>query len=232
MSLLGGILGSVVGGLFGNKQADRAAQAQTQASQAAIAEQRRQFDITQQNQAPWLAAGQNALATLQDPNAFQSSPGYNFLRQQGMQGIERSAAARGGAASGNALKALAQFQTGLAQQDYGNWWNRQANLAGVGQTAATNLGQFGASMAGNVGNALINAGEARASGIVGGANALSQGLAGAVDQWNYFRNGPGALTGVQSTAQRYGDGMGDGLGYYVPVSRRYPNGGIGGGIQR
>lgn len=230
MSLLGGILGSVVGGLFGNKQADRAADAQVRASEAAIAEQRRQFDITQANQAPWLDAGRNALATLQDPNAFQKSPGYNFLQQQGMQGIERSAAARGGAASGNALKALAQFNTGLAQQDYGNWWNRQAGLAGVGQSAANNIGAFGAQAAGNIGNALMDAGQARASGIVGGANALSQGLSGAIDQWNYFRNGPGALTGVQSTAQRYGNGVGDGLGYVYANSRYRPNGGIGGGL--
>lgn len=203
MSLLGGILGSVVGGLFGAKQADRAADAQVQASQAAVGEQRRQFDLTRQDAQPWMQAGQNALANLQDPNAFQQSPGFNFLRQQGMQGIERSAAARGGATGGNALKALAEFQTGLAQQDYGNWWNRQSNLAGVGQNATQSVGAFGAQTAGNIGNALMNGGEARASGIVGGANALSQWLSGAVDQWNYFRQQPN-----------------DGLNYYTPVNGR------------
>jgi hypothetical protein len=187
MSLLGGVFGSLVGGIFGKKQADRAADAQVQASQAAIAEQRRQFDTSRADAQPWMQAGQNALANLQNPDAFQQSPGYNFLREQGMQGIERSAAARGGAASGNALKALAQFQTGLAQQDFGNWWNRQAGLAGVGQNAQQGMAQLGAGMAGNVGNALINSGEARASGITAGANSLSQGIAGAFDAYNYFR---------------------------------------------
>ncbi len=204
MSLLGGILGSVVGGLFGAKQADRAGDAQVRASQLAVDEQRRQYDTSRADAQPWMQAGQNALAQLQDPQAsFQQSPGFNFMRQQGMQGIERSAAARGGAASGNALKALAQFNTGLAQQDYGNWWNRTSTLAGAGQAAQQNTAQLGAQSAGNIGNALINGGEARASGIVGGANALSQGLSGAVDQWNYFRQQPN-----------------DGLNYYTPVNGR------------
>lgn len=199
MSLLGGVIGSLVGGIFGKKQADRAADASAQGAQQAIAEQRRQYDLTRQDQQPWMQAGQNALAQLQDPNAFQQSPGFNFLQQQGMQGIERSAAARGGAASGNALKALAQFNTGLAQQDYGNWWNRQAGLAGVGQQATNMVGNFGAQTAGNVGNALIGAGDARASGIVAGANSLSQGVAGAFDAYNYFGKPKGGMGGVFSS---------------------------------
>lgn len=180
---------SVVSGLLGSSASKRAARAQEQATQASIAEQRRQFDITQQNMQPWLETGRNALATLQDPNAFQQSPGYNFLQQQGMQGIERSAAARGGAASGNALKALAQFNTGLAQQDYGNWWNRQAGLAGVGQAAATNLGNFGAQTANNVSNSLMAGGDARASGIIGQANSLSGALNSGLNNYLLYQGG-------------------------------------------
>lgn len=188
MSLLGGVIGSLVGGIFGKKQADRAADASVQGAQMAVAEQRRQYDLTRQDQQPWMQAGQNALAQLQDPQtSFQQSPGFNWLQQQGMRGIERSAAARGGGTSGNALKALAEFNTGLAQQDFGNWWNRTAGVAGVGQQATNMVGGFGQQTAGNVGNALIGAGDARASGIVGGANALSQGVAGAFDAYNYFR---------------------------------------------
>lgn len=202
MSLLGGVLGPLVGGIFGSKQADRAADASVRGAQLAVDEQRRQFDLSRQDAQPWMQAGQNALAQLQDPNAFQRSPGFNFLQQQGMQGIERSAAARGGAASGNALKALAQFNTGLAQQDYGNWWNRQAGLANVGQASQQQTAALGAQTAGNIGNALIGAGDARASGIVAGANSLSQGIAGAFDAYNYFgmprkrqQNSPGGPLG-------------------------------------
>jgi hypothetical protein len=180
---------SVVSGLLGSSSSRSAARAQQQSADAATAEQRRHFDITQQNQAPWLEAGRNALGRLQDPNAFQADPGYQFARQQGMQGIERSAAARGGAASGNALKALAQFQTGLADQTYGNWWNRQAGLAGVGQQSANMLGQFGQQSANNIGQLQMAGGEARASGILGQANSLSNSLNSGLNNYLLYRGG-------------------------------------------
>lgn len=180
---------SVVSGLLGSSSSKRAAQAQQQSDAAAIAEQRRQFDLTRQDQQPWMQAGQNALAQLQDPNAFQQSPGFNFMRQQGMQGIERSAAARGGAASGNALKALAQFNTGLAQQDYGNWWNRQAGVAGIGQQATNALGQFGQNSANNISSLMQNSGEARASGIMGQANSLGGALNSGLNNYLLYKGG-------------------------------------------
>jgi hypothetical protein len=50
--------------LIGSSASKSAAQSQQQAADAATAEQRRQFDITQANYAPWLAAGQGGLAAL------------------------------------------------------------------------------------------------------------------------------------------------------------------------
>lgn len=260
MSLLGGILGSVVGGLFGDKQADRAADAQVRASQMAVDEQRRQYDQTRTDYAPYREVGTGALNQLAaqfgvpgstpqqaaapsytfdpntgqfsmqgggqsqpapaaaQPNAFFQSPGYEFRRNEGMRGLEQTAAARGGAFSGNALRGLSNFNSGLASQEYGNYINGLQSLAGVGQSSTNATAGFGAQAAGNIGNALISSGEARASGIVGGANALSQGLSGAIDQWNYFRNGPGALDYFTPSASRQSDG----LGYVYPTARRYP----------
>lgn len=196
--LLGGPAGAVIGtlgsALIGSSGAKSAANTQAQSAAAAVDEQRRQFDLTRQDMQPWMQAGQNALMKLQDPAAnFQADPGYAFLRSEGLRGLERSAAARGGAFSGNALKALTQFNSGLADQSYGNWWNRQAGLAGVGQTAATNLGQLGANSASNIGNALMAGGDARASGIAGTANALSGGLSGLVNYFQYNRRQPNGL---------------------------------------
>ncbi len=176
--------------------ADKAASAQKKASKSAIAEQQRQYDLTRADQAPWLAAGKNALAKLSDPlKNFQASPDYNFVRGEGQRGIGNSFAAEGGAFSGNALRALTQYNQNLAQGQFGNWWNQQAGLAGVGQTAATNLGQFGANAANNTSNALMNAGDARASGIIGSTNALTGALSNGVNQWLYFRKPPGVSGG-------------------------------------
>lgn len=80
--------GSILGSIISNRSAHRAADAQTQASQAAIAEQQRQYNQTRQDQMPWLTAGQNALAGQQavlhgDYSGFQNSPDYACALQQG-----------------------------------------------------------------------------------------------------------------------------------------------------
>jgi hypothetical protein len=167
-AVIGGVISAGASIIGGNK----AAKAQKQASDAAVAEQRRQFDLTRADQAPWLEAGRNALIRLQDPAAFTADPGYQFTRSEGLRGIDQSAAARGGALSGNALKALNEYNANLADQTYGNWWNRQAGLAGVGQSAAQNLGALGQQSAANIGNALMAGGNARASGYANAANAI------------------------------------------------------------
>jgi hypothetical protein len=194
MGFIGQAISAKVSGA--DKAPKQAAQIQAQAADRAIAEDRRQFDVTRADQQPWLQAGQAALGRLQDPNAFQADPGYQFQRNEGMRGIERSFAARGGAASGNALKALAEFNSGLAAQSYGNWWNRQAGLAGVGQSSAQNLGALGSQYAGRIGNNLQNAGDARASGIVNQAANRQQTI----------------QNGMQNANQWFGYGMSGGWG--------------------
>lgn len=67
MGLLGSVIGSVtsiIGGNAQKKAASKAAQAQLQAAEKAISEQRRQFDITQDNFAPYLGAGTSALGQI------------------------------------------------------------------------------------------------------------------------------------------------------------------------
>jgi hypothetical protein len=145
---------------------------------------------------PWRKAGEQALNKL-TPLAmeytpfgiqqFQSDPGYGFRMSEGMKALERSAAARGGLLSGATLKGIQRFGQDLGSQEYMNAFNRYQteraarlqplqSLAGVGQTTAQQLGQAGQQMASNVGEALTSGAAARASGYVGGANALTQGL--------------------------------------------------------
>jgi hypothetical protein len=149
------------------------------------------------------APATNAQGIVVDPNSpdfgkyardfgmqdFQQDPGYAFRLSEGQKAIERSAAARGGLQSGSALKAAARFGQDLGSQEYQNAFNRyqvnRANqlnplqsLMGAGQSAANTLtsaaGQQGQNQASNI----YNAGQARASGYVGSANALSGALQG------------------------------------------------------
>jgi hypothetical protein len=194
-----GLASTIIGGAFQRDATRDATRAQQQSTDAAIAEDRRQFDLTRADMAPWLQAGQSALNRLQDPGAnFQTDPGYNFLRREGMRDIGNSFAARGGAASGNALRALAEFQTGIANQSFGDWWNRQAGMAGIGQTTASNLGTLGAQSAGNIGALLTNQGNNRASGILGQQAAFNQ-------LWQNSRQNTGNILGMF-----FGGGFGGG----------------------
>lgn len=199
------VAGSVIAGAVSAKGAKDAAKTQAgaaqQASDQAVAEQRRQYDLTRQDQAPWMEAGRNALATLQNPLAnFQASPDFAFRQQQGMQGIERSAAARGGAFSGNALKALNEYNSNLASGEFGNWWGRQSQLAGFGQDATNAVGQFGARTSDNISDSYQRAGQtigdANAMGKIGASNALAgsvTGISNGIGTWLAMRQKPQQL---------------------------------------
>lgn len=127
---------------------------------------------------------------------FQADPGYQWRLQQGQQALERSAAARGGLLSGRAAKDMTNYAQGAASQEYGNAFNRfQTNrsnklnplqsLAGQAQTATNQIASDAGAYGTNAGNMMMQAGNARASGYVGGANALNQGISGGI---NAFQN--------------------------------------------
>jgi hypothetical protein len=191
------IAAAVVGSsLIGSSASKKAASTQADAANRAADLQMQQFERQVELQEPWRQAGITALnkltplATEYTPfgmEQFQQDPGYAFRMQEGMKALERSAAARGGLLSGGMLRGAQRYGQDLASQEYMNAFNRyQAernarlnplqSLAGVGQTATNQLGQAGQAMASNVGQAMGAAAQARASGYVGGANALAQGL--------------------------------------------------------
>ena len=196
------VLGAAVSSSAANKQANAASQA-TQVQQNALDQQ------VALNK-PFYDTGVNALNKLstQDPytyDAFNYSadPGYAFRFNEGMKGLNASAAARGGLISGNALRAATDYGQQSGSQEYQNAYNRyltgnqqklqayntntaiQQNLASMGQGSANNqaaaAGAFGNSAAGNI----IGAGNAGAAGMVGGANAITSGVGTGL---NYYQN--------------------------------------------
>jgi hypothetical protein len=155
-------------------------------------------------QEPFRQAGVNALPELVEASRytpfgmeqFQEDPGYAFRMKEGLRALENTAAARGGLMSGNQMRGITRFGQELGSQEYGNAFNRyQAeraarlnplqSLTGMGQTTAANIagqaGQFGQAMGANI----IGAGNARASGYIGGANALSNAVSQGL---NYYQN--------------------------------------------
>lgn len=191
--------------------AEQASSASERQAQQIREDQLKQYEQVRADQQPYRDVAYPSLANLSkgvQPGGqyaqtfglsdFQADPGYQFRVQQGEQGIGRAASARGGQYSGATLKALARFNQDIGSQEYGNAYsrfntdrttqfNRNATLAGIGQTANTAVGnagnaaygtiaQAGQNTANQVGANLQNAGEARASGYVGQANAIGSGI--------------------------------------------------------
>lgn len=181
---------SVVKGVVDNNAAKKAGNAQQKGYDAATAEQGRQYDQSREDMQPWMQAGESALGRLNqastgDFSSFTRSPGYQWGVDQQMQGLERGAAARGGLYSGGADADRMKFAQGLASQEYGNWWNQQAGLAGVGQSTANGLANLGQNYATNVGNNAINAGNSRASAYQQQGQAWGNALSGVVGGVGY-----------------------------------------------
>jgi hypothetical protein len=166
--------------------------------------------------------GAPAVAQQQGPTgmaAFQASPDYQFRLNEGQRDMGNSFAARGGAASGNALRALTTFNQGMASGEFGNWFNRRMDLVDGGSRSAAATQNAGNQYAQGAGNAIQAQGDARASGIMGGVNAVNGAIGNGLNAWawnQYGRQSPGGYSGGSGTTPNGGYG-----GYGI--------GGIGGG---
>lgn len=126
---------------------------------------------------------------------YQEDPGYKFRLSEGMKGLDRSAAARGGLQSGAALKAAANYSEDAASQEYGNAYNRYntnrgnqfnrlATLAGVGQTANAANTASGVNYANTTGNILTNNGDSQGNAIMSAGNARGSAYTGIAKTFN------------------------------------------------
>jgi hypothetical protein len=194
----GSIIGAGANLISGNK----AAKAQQKAADQQIAYQRERDAQDRADLAPWRQVGQGALAMLAREygiqqggegnsagSAFVASPGYQFRMGEGLKAIDRQNAARGLLTSGAADKARMRYAEGLGAEEYNNWWNRGAGLAGVGQ-AATNTGiAAGQASTNNIMNAYQNAGNARASSYANTGSAINSGINNVLGAYLFNRGG-------------------------------------------
>lgn len=178
------ILGSsLVGGFLQNRSASRQARAGESAADAGIAEQRAARLAFEERTQPFLDIGLNAGGLLTDflnnPMAGldEINPIISFLREQGFEGIEESAAARGRLGAGDTLKDLVRFDVGLTStvvpQLQQQRFNQLFNVTGLGANAAVGQGNAALSTASNISNLFSNRGQATQQGIQGQTNALT-----------------------------------------------------------
>lgn len=223
-SIIGGVVsgvGSVVAGGEQARAAKSAAQLQAEEQDKALAFQRDVWNTQQKEEAPYLAAGGGAISTLsrllstpgeglltpwtgefKAPTAAEAeaTPGFQFQLNEGIKGLDLSAAARGNLLTGGTLKGIEQFGQGLASTNYqnvfenamrqyqsafqtfetnqANSYSRLAGLAQGGQQAVQALGGEGSRAASNISNTYLTGGAQIGQDIMGAGAATASGYAG------------------------------------------------------
>ena len=147
-------VGSAIQGVSSYYGQKAAAKEQSKAINKATRAKERMFNQGLGYNKPYMAAGTRALSQIengdftapqfqynrmsrlpsvgynQEQFNFQEDPGYNFRLNQGMNGIENSAAARGSQLSGATLKELQRYGQNFASKEYNNAYGRYAKDRG------------------------------------------------------------------------------------------------------
>lgn len=83
--------------------------------------------------------GPDGQVTPFDPNIITSRPSYQFVMDEGLRGVDRSASARSGSLSGRAVKESERYAAGLASREFDNEFARLNNLSRTGLDAGRGI---------------------------------------------------------------------------------------------
>lgn len=196
------IIGSGVVGAIGTAYAaNKASSAQQQAATQAANTQLQMYNTTRGDLAPYRNIGNQAsdyvsknlnsliapvnvdTSILNDPNSTIGKA-YNFINDQGQRAVTNSAAARGLASSGAALKGASTFATNTADTFYNdlfnmgvtnqtNAFNRLQGLINTGENASAQTGLMGTETGRGVAASQTAGGNAAAAGYNATGSALT-----------------------------------------------------------
>lgn len=226
-----GAAGSIAGGVLNSNATQSAANTEAGAANQAAQVQQNIYNQTSSNLAPYLNTGTQALSQLsnllgigggtsgaggQGPNdsalysALQNYPGYQFSLQQGLQANAQSEASRGLLNSGANIKNATAYGQGLAQSTLGSYLSQLQSVGQLGESAGSITGNAGTAAGGQIGNSLIQGGNAAGSGQLASSLALTGGFNNALNSSLLgYQLSQGAGSGVtslpgQSTGSLYG----------------------------
>lgn len=215
---------TIIGGAMSGDAAGDAASAQSDASAASIAEQRRQFNEIQKMLAPFVQTGtssisdlapyiqgalpaysnMNALSGLRGDAAQQGivdsisgSPLFKETFKQGEDAILQNASATGGLRGGNVQGALAQFRPQVLNDLINQQYSRWGGIAGIAPSLIQGMIGVGQSSAAQQANAGMNSAN-QISSLMGQQGAAQAG--GILGQASGFGN---ALGGLSNAAGNY-----------------------------
>ncbi|MEK6346358.1 MAG: hypothetical protein V4764_02700 [Burkholderia sp.] len=186
--------GSVIGAVGSSVAAGQAADAQQSATDSANATQLQMYGQLRSDLQPYRDLGTSesgaytsALSKLAgigqfsfDGNDLSSNPGFQFASTQGLKSVQNQMAARGLGYSGAQIKGAENYNEGLANQYYQNYYDQalQAyqtnyNTAAGQASALSGAVQLGANAAAQTGTAAVNTGASIGANTIGAGNAAA-----------------------------------------------------------
>ena len=179
-----GLGGAYLGAAAQRKAGHEAAGAERYAADKNAETQRYFYDETRRDLTPYMDTGRQANSSMADLMGlngedgrnrgianFRTDPGYQFAFGQGQQALERSAAGKGGLYSGRAGTALVNYGQGMADQQYGNYYNRLMGMSNAGQNSAARVGASGSAAGSGIGSGYMNAARGIGQASMYGGNA-------------------------------------------------------------
>jgi hypothetical protein len=227
------ITGLIVGGagLIGSSmQASAASDAsgiQAAASEAGIAEQRRQFDALQALMKPYVDVGKPAMAGYAayagaGPEAFEQQQaltgllgperqkqaisqieqggGFQASVQAGEEALLQRASATGGLRGGNIQAALSQFRPQMLQEEIERQYGRLGGFSDIGRETQANLLKLGQASAAGVGAQGVETGTNVANLLAQQGAARAGGELGQAQAYSGLFNLPAQMLGFQYAA--------------------------------
>lgn len=203
--------------------ANKAASAQTKAAQAAAQTQKDFYGQSKAELDPYIQGGNQAYSTLNNllgvggnsstmQSTLESLPGYQFSLDQGLKATQGGYAARGLGSSGGALKGAANYATGLANNQYGNYVGQLQNSATTGANAANALAGYGTQTGSGIAGNQIGAGNAQAGAAMTTGNAIAN-AGNSIGQYYTLKNLLTSQQGPSNTAPSgfWGQGQATGI---------------------
>lgn len=202
--------------------ASKAADAQKDAAAQSAGISREMYGQTREDLSPYRDIGKDASGRMTarlseltepisvNPDDFLGSDYYKFLEKEGNRAVTNSAAARGLASSGAALKGAAAFAKGLNSQEWksnfemqrtnkSDAYTRLKALIDTGANAAAGTGTAGTASATQQGNAAIgagNAGAAAANATGGAFSSAANNIGGYAMYRGMYGNPAGSSGGI------------------------------------
>ena len=204
--------------------------AQSQANQAI-----QEGVTTATNQlSPWTTASQPALTQQSDllglngqpaadaaMSTYPASPDYTWRLGEGLRAVDAGAAAQGMLRSGATLKAEQTFGEGLANADFGNYWNRLQQLSSGGLDAAKGIASAATGGATQIAGTDTSAAAAQAKIIGNEASSIGSSVNGLMNNQG-FQNWLGGSGGAAPSMTGFAPAMQPGQvgvgGFVAPLT--------------